>query len=59
MRRARAWEGVRDVAFESTSLGPESPIGYVFASPLVPVQQPVTSYASLSFRRAPASWPAR
>jgi transglutaminase-like putative cysteine protease len=44
-----AWEGVRDVAFESTSLGPESPIGYVFASPLVPVQQPVTSYASLSF----------
>ncbi len=44
-----AWESVRDVAFEATSLGPESPIGYVFASPLVPVQQPVTLYASLSF----------
>jgi transglutaminase-like putative cysteine protease len=44
-----AWEKVRDVAFESTSLGPESPIGYVFASSLVPVQQPVTSYAGLSF----------
>jgi transglutaminase-like putative cysteine protease len=44
-----AWEQVRDVAFESTSLGPESPIGYVFASSLVPVQQPVTSYAGLSF----------
>jgi transglutaminase-like putative cysteine protease len=37
------------VAFEATSLGPASPIGYVFASPLVPVQQPVTLYAALSF----------
>jgi transglutaminase-like putative cysteine protease len=44
-----AWEGIRDVAFEATSLGPLSPIGYVFPSPLVPVQQPVTSYASTSF----------
>jgi transglutaminase-like putative cysteine protease len=44
-----AWEKVRDVAFESTSLGPESPVGYVFASSLVPVQQPVTSYAAASF----------
>jgi transglutaminase-like putative cysteine protease len=44
-----AWERVRDVAFEATSLGPSSPIGYVFASPLVPVQQPVTEYASASF----------
>lgn len=43
------WESVRDLAFESTSLGPASPIGYVFASSLVPVQQPVTAYASLSF----------
>ena len=40
---------MRDVAFESTSLGPDSPIGYIFASPLVPVQQPVTAYASQSF----------
>jgi transglutaminase-like putative cysteine protease len=44
-----AWESVRDVAFEATSLGPESPIGYVFASSLVPVQRPVTAYASQSF----------
>jgi transglutaminase-like putative cysteine protease len=44
-----AWESVRDVAFEAISLGPESPIGYVFASPLVPVQRPVTAYASQSF----------
>ncbi len=44
-----AWESVRDMAFEATSLGPASPIGYVFASPLVPVQRPVTDYASISF----------
>src|SRR6202044_2699088 len=47
--QSRAWESVRDVAFEATSLGPSSPIGYVFASPLVPVQPPVTAYASVSF----------
>jgi transglutaminase-like putative cysteine protease len=44
-----AWESVRDIAFEASSLGPESPIGYVFASPLVPVQRPVTAYAAASF----------
>jgi transglutaminase-like putative cysteine protease len=44
-----AWESVRDVAFAATSLGPASPIGYVFASPLVPVLEPVTGYAALSF----------
>jgi transglutaminase-like putative cysteine protease len=43
------WESVRDLAFEATSLGPSSPIGYVFASPLVPVQRPVSAYASASF----------
>jgi transglutaminase-like putative cysteine protease len=43
------WEHVRDVAFEAASLGPASPIGYVFASPLVPVVGPVTGYASASF----------
>jgi transglutaminase-like putative cysteine protease len=43
------WESVRDVAFEANSLGPSSPINYVFASPLVPVQQPVSLYASQSF----------
>ena len=44
-----AWENVRDLAFEAKTLGPASPIGYVFASPLVPVQQPVTGYAAASF----------
>ena len=47
--QSRAWECVRDLALEATSLGRASPIGYVFASPLVPVQRPVTSYASASF----------
>jgi transglutaminase-like putative cysteine protease len=44
-----AWETIRDLAFEATSLGLSSPIGYVFASALVPVQQPVTAYAAASF----------
>ena len=44
-----AWESVRDIAFEAKSLGPASPIGYVFASPLVPVLPPVAAYAALSF----------
>ena len=43
------WERIRDVAFEANSLGPASPIGYVFASPLVPVLAPVTAYAVASF----------
>jgi transglutaminase-like putative cysteine protease len=46
------WESVRDAAFEAKSLGPASPIGYVFASPLVPVQAPVTAYAAASFPKA-------
>jgi transglutaminase-like putative cysteine protease len=44
-----SWEDIRDVAFEATSLGPSSPVGYVFASSLVPVQAPVTAYAAASF----------
>ncbi len=44
-----AWESVRDAAFEATSLGPASPIGYVFASPLVPLRAPITAYAAESF----------
>jgi transglutaminase-like putative cysteine protease len=43
------WETVRDVAFEAASLGPASPVGYVFASSLVPVLAPVTAYAASSF----------
>ncbi|RXH20027.1 transglutaminase family protein [Bradyrhizobium guangzhouense] len=45
-----SWESIRDLAFEATSLGPSSPVGYVFASPLVPVLRPVSAYAAESFR---------
>jgi len=45
-----AWESVRDVALEAASLGPASPVGYVFASSLIPVLRPVTGYASVSFQ---------
>jgi transglutaminase-like putative cysteine protease len=44
-----SWESVRDVALEATSLGPASPVGYVFGSSLVPVLAPVTAYAASSF----------
>jgi transglutaminase-like putative cysteine protease len=47
--QSRPWENVRDVAFKANSLGPASPVGYVFSSPLVPVRRPVTSYASASY----------
>jgi len=44
-----AWESVRDTAFEATTLGPASPIGYVFASSLVPMLGAVSAYAATSF----------
>ena len=43
------WEHVRELAFTAASLGPSSPVGYVFASSLVPVLSPVTAYAAASF----------
>jgi transglutaminase-like putative cysteine protease len=45
------WESVRDAAFQATSLGPKSPVGYVFASSLVPVLASVTAYAAESFSK--------
>jgi transglutaminase-like putative cysteine protease len=47
-----AWERVREAAFVSTSLDAAAPIGYVFASPLVPIQPAVTGYAAASFAEA-------
>jgi len=44
-----SWQGVRDIAFAAGSLGPLSPVNYVFASALVPVLSPVTAYAAASF----------
>jgi transglutaminase-like putative cysteine protease len=43
-----SWESIRDAAFAAKSLGPSSPVGYVFASPLIPIQGPVTAYAAAS-----------
>jgi transglutaminase-like putative cysteine protease len=43
------WESIRDIAFAATSLGPTSPVNYMFASALVPVLSPVTAYAAASF----------
>ncbi|KIZ44879.1 MULTISPECIES: transglutaminase family protein [Rhodopseudomonas] len=47
-----AWESVREAAFDSSSLSADAPIGYVFESPLVPIQEPVTRYAAQSFASA-------
>ncbi|MBV9461619.1 MAG: transglutaminase family protein [Bradyrhizobium sp.] len=44
-----AWESVRDLAFAARSLRPDSPVGFVFASALVPVPSPGTAYAAESF----------
>jgi transglutaminase-like putative cysteine protease len=44
-----AWESIRDIAFAATSLGPTSPVNYMFASALVPTVLPVTAYAAASF----------
>lgn len=43
------WEQVRETAFKSDSLNAASPVGYMFASALVPIQLPVTDYAAKSF----------
>jgi transglutaminase-like putative cysteine protease len=43
------WETTRDDALAATSLGPSSPVSYVFASSLLPVLLPVTTYAAASF----------
>lgn len=43
------WEQVREAAFASNGLMASSPVGYLFASPLVPIQLPVTDYAAQSF----------
>jgi transglutaminase-like putative cysteine protease len=44
-----AWESIREAAFEATTLGPASPIGYIFASGLVPMLGAVSAYAATSF----------
>ena len=48
-RRARPGRASATWPSRPTSLGPSSPVGYVFASSLVPVLAPVTAYAAASF----------
>lgn len=43
------WEQVREAAFTSNGLAAVSPVGYLFASPLVPIQPSVTDYAAECF----------
>jgi len=43
------WEQVREAAFASNGLVASSPVGYLFASPLVPIRSPITDYAAESF----------
>ena len=43
------WEQVREAAFASNGLAASSPVGYLFASPLVSIQPPITAYAAQSF----------
>lgn len=47
-----AWESVRDAALYATSLRGDAPVGYMFASPLVPILADVTRYAAQSFTAA-------
>ena len=44
-----SWEQVREAAFASNGLAASFPVGFLFASPLVPIVQPVTEYAAGSF----------
>ena len=45
------WEEVREAAFASNGLAANFPVGYLFASPLVPIQPPITDYAAASFSK--------
>ena len=43
------WERVREAAFEATQFEAASPVNYVFASSLTPIQPAITAYAAQSF----------
>jgi transglutaminase-like putative cysteine protease len=43
------WEEIRDAAFASTDLSPNSPVHYVFPSPQVPLDPEIRAYAAESF----------
>lgn len=48
-RSSPPWELVREAAFASNGLAATTPVGYLFASPLVPIMSPITDYAADSF----------
>ena len=50
-RESPDWERAREAAFKAGSLGASSPVGYMFATPLVPILPPVTGYAKESFAK--------
>lgn len=44
-----AWERVREAAFDAAKFEAASPVNYVFASSLTPIQPAITAYAQSSF----------
>ena len=46
------WDAVREAAFAADNLSASSPVGYMFASPLVPIHVDITNYAAQSFTAA-------
>lgn len=50
-RKSPDWERLRETAFEAGSLEASSPVGYMFATALVPILLPVTGYAQESFAK--------
>jgi transglutaminase-like putative cysteine protease len=50
--QSQPWEDAREAAFAFDNLTAASPVGYMFASPLAPIQLPVTAYAARSFPEA-------
>lgn len=44
-----SWDGIRELAFGASHTDATSPVNYIFASPLVPLQTLITAYAQQSF----------
>ena len=43
------WEQIRDLSFDSASLGPEGPAAYLYPTARTPLSAPITDYARRSF----------
>ena len=44
-----AWEQIRDISFDTTTLGPEGPAAYLYPTVRTPLSAPITDYARASF----------